>query len=242
MADERQQIEAIVREVLAAMQSSRHTPCAVADGGDGPNGDTAQGGRHTECACYGDGDLVLSGRVVTLSDVEGRLKGVRRLVVSPQAVVTPAVRDELLTKNIDLTVAAAEAEVAVGSIRLVMVTAGKRFNPAALISALKSEGANVEPHSADCLIAATDRLAGELAKANTLGVLLTSYRAAALCLANRHRGVRGVPRPECVDEIGANLLVLDPSDSGMFQLKQTIGEFYRGGVRPCPEVFRERLG
>ena len=90
MADERQQIEAIVREVLAAMQSSRHTPCVEANGEDSPSGDAGRGGRNTEYACNNEGDLALSGRVVTLSDVEGRLKGVRRLVVSPQAVVTPA--------------------------------------------------------------------------------------------------------------------------------------------------------
>ncbi len=41
--------------------------------------------------------------------------------------------------------------------------------------------------------------------------------------------------------VGANLLVADPQAGSFFQLKQMITEFGRGGVRPCPAVFRERL-
>jgi hypothetical protein len=112
---------------------------------------------------------------------------------------------------------------------------------------LAREGFRVKPLSSDCLIAANDELAAEILQPNTLGVLLSRHAAAALCLANRLRGVRavgGIDAPAVAAAsaaVGANLLVADPRVGNFFQLKQAITEFARGGVRPCPNVFRERL-
>ncbi|MGE3777471.1 MAG: hypothetical protein AB7F89_09825 [Pirellulaceae bacterium] len=47
-------------------------------------------------------ELVLADRLVTLATVQGRLNGVRSLVVPGRAVVTPAVRDELRARGIHL--------------------------------------------------------------------------------------------------------------------------------------------
>ncbi len=203
---------------------------------------------HAPNAGHTDNELVINARVVTLSEVEGRLGPVRRLVVPPQAVVTPAVRDELYRKNITLAYATTAKPQAAGSLRLVLVTAGKRFDPAALVHALGKEDIQVEQHASDCLIAAADQLAAELRKANTLGVLLTRHTAAGLCLANRHRGVRAVSGADApavanaAAAVGANLLVLDPGVVGFFQLKQIVTEFCRSGTRECPEVYQEQLG
>lgn len=49
-------------------------------------------------------ELCVSERVVTLRTIEGRLAGARRLVVVPRAIVTPAVKDELRARNIELVV------------------------------------------------------------------------------------------------------------------------------------------
>ena len=48
------------------------------------------------------GELVVEAPVVTLRSVEGRLAGVKRLVVGPRAVITPAVKDELKQRQIEL--------------------------------------------------------------------------------------------------------------------------------------------
>ena len=104
-----------------------------------------------------------------------------------------------------------------------------------------------EHTTSDCLIAATDQLAAELAASNTLGVLLTVHTAAGLCLANRRRGLRavtGVDVPAVATAaaaVRANLLVMNPCAGSFFQVKQMVTEFCRGGVRPCPDVFREQL-
>jgi hypothetical protein len=47
-------------------------------------------------------ELALSERVVTMREIEGKLAGVNRLVVLGRAVVTPAVRDVLRDRNIEL--------------------------------------------------------------------------------------------------------------------------------------------
>lgn len=48
------------------------------------------------------GELRLSDRVVTLAAIKDRLASVRRVVVAAKAVVTPAVRDELKHRQIEL--------------------------------------------------------------------------------------------------------------------------------------------
>jgi hypothetical protein len=47
-------------------------------------------------------DLAIEGRLVTLRSIEGRLAGVKRLLVNSQAVITPAVRDELKQRKIEV--------------------------------------------------------------------------------------------------------------------------------------------
>jgi hypothetical protein len=56
----------------------------------------------TVVAGNGGAELVLKERVVTMRLIEGRLAGVSRLVVPQCAVVTPAVRDELKQRKIEL--------------------------------------------------------------------------------------------------------------------------------------------
>jgi hypothetical protein len=226
-------VDRVVREVIADLGLAPEAAAAEGPGATPPPA--------------ADGDLVLSCRVVTLSELEGRLATVRRLVVPPQAVITPAVHDELHRRNVTLALAASPTPEAVRSVRLVVVTAGRRFDATALVNALAGAGLAVEPQVSDCLIAATDRLAAEVAKADTLGLLLSRHTAAALCLANRHRGVRAVlvtdvsELNEATASVGANLLIADPGARSLFQLKQLATEFCRGGARPCPEVFRQRL-
>jgi len=236
MADALPDIDRIVREVLAELARAPEG-AATAEKSDAP----ARSGPPT------DGELVISCRVVTLSEVADRLDATRRLVVPPKAVITPAVRDELQRRNITIEFADADAKRPAGSLRVVLIAAGQGIDPTPLVAALRREGLNLEEETSDCLIAATDRLAAEVSKPDTLGVLLTRHTAAALCLANRHRGVRAVSGSDAravstaAASVGANLLVLDPAAGSLPQLKQIVGEFTRGGVRPCPEVFQGKL-
>ena len=73
-----EQLEWIVQEVIRRLRNS-----------DGANPPAA-------------GELRLSDRVVTLAALKDRLSSVRRVVVPAKAVVTPAVRDELKARQIEL--------------------------------------------------------------------------------------------------------------------------------------------
>lgn len=196
-----------------------------------------------------DGQLALSDRVVTLSLLEGRLAGLRKLVVSPTSLVTPAVRDELARRNVELIVglSARESAKATVQLRLVLVTHGRRFDPAGLLAALRSSPMAIEHHAKDCIMATSDLLAAEVARPNTLGAVLTRHTAAAMCVANRLAGVRAVLGLDAgtltavAEAVGANVLVADPAGGSLFWLKRLLETFCAGGVRECPEVFRQRL-
>ena len=47
-------------------------------------------------------ELAISDKVVTLETLRGRLAGVKRLVVGGRSIVTPAVKDELKDRSIEL--------------------------------------------------------------------------------------------------------------------------------------------
>jgi len=246
MAERSIDVDRIVREVLAELRLAADAPATAerqADVDDSPGRLEA---RSTPEVVHGE--LVVSSRVVTMADVDNRLDAVKRLVVPPQAVVTPAVRDELQRNNVTLAYAQAATDEAAGPLRLMLLLAATSFDPTALIGVLGKEGIEVQTRKADCLIAACDALAGELAGPGTLGLLLTSQPAAALCLANRLQAVRAVSGTTAVAvaagaaSVGANLLVADPAGQDLFKLKQMASEFCRSGPRECPEVFRERLG
>ncbi len=194
-----------------------------------------------------DGDLAIGSRIVTMAEIAGRLGSVKRVVVSREALVTPAVRDELMRRRIELAVGESPKSEASSPVRLVMRVVGTDFDPTSLAAGLVREGLQVEHAALNCLIAATNELAGEMSKPDTLGVLLTRHTAAGLCLANRLQGVRAVTGADApavasaASAVGANVLVANPSAGTFFQLKQMVSEFGRGGVRPCPEVFQARL-
>jgi hypothetical protein len=226
-------IERVVREVLAELKRApaTATPEPVSAAGDQK---------------LANGDLVLSTRLVTMEEIGDRLGGIRRVVVAPQAVVTPAVRDALRQRNIALSRAMPVKIVNTAPLRLVVVAARTKFDPELLKNTLQSEGIEVQCHKSDCMLAATDQLAGELAKGDALGLLLTPHTAAAMCLANRLAGVRAVlgcnnNKEADLRAVGANLLVADPQSISLFKLVKMAGDYYRGGIRPCPEVFRKRL-
>ena len=167
-----------------------------------------------------------------MNDVAGRLDSVRRVVVSREAIVTPAVRDELLRRGIALEYAKS-SEWRPGDGSSGLMTSGIDFDPATLMAALAREGFQVERSNSDCLIAAGDHLAAEIRQPDTLGVLLSPHAAAGLCLANRLPGVRAIGGIDAAGRcgrsaaVGANLLVVDPRAGTFLSI-----EAGHHGIRP----------
>lgn len=124
-------IEQIVQEVLAALQGqgptgpsakpaqsagappvgcAQPTASAVSSGAaaDGPAGSSSPAApRQEQPQVAEDGQLRIASRLVTMADLRAcgateNLAGVRRVIVRPDALVTPLVRDELQRRNIPL--------------------------------------------------------------------------------------------------------------------------------------------
>ncbi len=249
MSELAETVERMVREVLTAMG---HTVVAARVPEAEPRADGASAAVTADSKPAAasrqelDDSLVIPRRVVTLTDLPDRSAAVRRVIVPLGTVVTPAAQEELQQRKIKLVVGEPEGAATKAAGAILMVAAAA-YDPAPLAGALEREGFAVEPRRMDCLIRATDQLAAELSAGLTMGLVVTSYPAAAVCLANRHPGVRAIlgTRADTVagdaESVGANLLVVDPGPMGFFALKQIASRFLRGGPRSCPEVFRKRL-
>ena len=180
MSNSASEIERVVREVLAELGVAPNSP-SLAPGED--QGDRTrrkvEGGREKGDnqglgtlvpSAMANADLLVDSRVVAMAEISGRLESVRRLIVAKNAIVTPAVRDELHRLGIALKRINARDPHSAAPVRLAMILSGTDYCPEALIAALAREDLRVELLDSDCLIAAVDRLAGEVARPDTLGV------------------------------------------------------------------------
>ena len=84
-------LEMIVQEVIRRLTGAG---ISVLKNGKSHPSATATASHHAE--------LVVTDRLITLSTLQGKLDGVASLVVNRRSLVTPAVRDELNRRNIQL--------------------------------------------------------------------------------------------------------------------------------------------
>lgn len=245
-------IQQIVLEVIAEIERQRGCACPSAEATAADHAAPAPVPTApvvaSSAACADADELVVCSRVVSLGEIGDRLGRIRRLVVRPGAIITPAVRDALADRNITVVHSATDGPAATTAAKIVLVAARTTYDAAALTESLGGEGLAVETQTSDCLIRTADLLAARVRDGATLGVVLTPDAAAALCLANRLPAVRAIAAadPGVVEEsaraVGANVLVVDPRGKGIFPLKQIISAFGRSGPWPCPKVLQPRLG
>lgn len=196
-------IERIVREVLR-----RVAELSPAD----TNG---SGGKHST--------LVLDDKVVTLATLERRLGGIRTVVVAERAVVTPAVRDELRQRNIELR--NTEKNGTETAARLVVYNESSRD-----VSGVLRGAAVCEQIVADDLSAAVATICQRTGDSHELGLILTSTPAAAACQANRDPSIRaavavnGEMVRDAVRSIDANVLVA-PATLSVHALRNLVSEY-----------------
>ena len=232
-----EQIERIVQEVLQRLNGPT---VAAATGKDEASQPATDGSEPKQ-----DGLLEIDKRVVCLADVNGLVNGLKQLVVSRDAVLTPSVRDLLRQSGVQLTYRvpsrngkAVRPPVAVGF-------AETSFDPAALRSALGLTGRTFELVSSTDLLEVVDELAKQVIEGRP-ALLLTSQVAASLCLANRIAGIRAICGATVQEigrrlaEVGGNLLVLNPDGKSQFELQRMVGELIHG-PRQAPERLKNRL-
>ena len=219
-------LEFVVREVLKRLQAA---------GGAAPIVSTNRQPVAPDCG-------VITQRLVTLASLEGRLNGVSRLRVPSQAIVTPAVKDELKKRGIRLERGGDMAAPACVSRPLI----GLDGVEAAAIpwQAAVGEHEPITRGGAGTLVELLRDLAFRALSERRLAVLATRRAAAAACLAGKVAGLRATVGTDphtvrdAVRTVGANLLIVDPTRLSRFVLKSLAGEFLQGGWRECPSEYQ----
>jgi hypothetical protein len=246
MAGQELDLEAIVREVLRRL---RQLGAGVGQAGSGGAGTEKQppAAAVTPQPAHQPGQLQLAERTITMGLVAGRLQGVKEVLVSAGAVVTPSVRDELRKRRIGLRVggeASAETRARAG---LVLGVAGGANATGSALAAVQAEAGSAQRIDRDCVLEVVRQVSQTVAAQQRIGLVLTDRPAVALCLANRQASIRaawGVSVAsvrEAANLIGANLLVVNPAQHGAYELRGMIREFV-GGRHDCPQVYRRALG
>ncbi len=250
-------VERIVREVLAALghknavepQAEAASACETPSPSPPPIAAAAK----ARIISAREGELAIPDRVVTVASLDGQLNGVRRLLVQPGTILTPAVRDLLRQRGIVVTYgpvpkrnrSGADVGSGVGGTLLPVVLVTRRISAQQLAGLFRGTDVNVLPEELDCLVRTSHRVAEVVRRPGSRACVVTSQVAAGLCLANRLEGVRAVlgrrPSEVAADAaaVGANVLVADATQ-GVFQIKRMMLEFVRAG-RECPDAFAKYL-
>lgn len=204
----------------------------------------------------------IDAQVITLAQINevsaGQGGAIDRIVVPQKAVITPSVRDELRKRNITIEFdtlvsatlpAVSNTNIAVklavpdpGTLHVWLALHALKQEPKPLIEFL-SRQYTLRQESFQCILktmqAACEQL--DFSTKPTSCVVLSTASAAALCVANRQgdtiRAVLGhdpATLKTDADQIGANLLVVDPERSGIFKTQNLVKMFLSDGVRKIP--------
>ncbi len=229
-------IDAIVSEVLRRLDEPQH-----AAGQPGPDG-SAPRAREDDPAT-----LQIRQRVVTLIGLGDRLSGVRRVLLPPGAVVTPAVRDEFRRRGIQVHTAPTERAPNLAPASRLLLVVTQPPPPQRLLDAVTAAAAPGQTLGPAPLTELIRPLAESLRDLTRAAVLITRQPAATLCLANRYPGLRAVSGTgnaltvrQAVQAIGANVLVLDCQQPVDAELARMLRHFRQ--ARPsCPPAWKTLL-
>jgi hypothetical protein len=208
-------IDAVVREVMRRLQAG-----AAADSPSRPPQIAALTASADEA-----GSLTMLQSVIAVATLQGRLDGIRQLIVGRRAVVTPAARDLLRQRGVQLVRQNASASVA-GRRASIRVCLTADVHPAWAKSAHTAEarGASILLQGAE-LPAVVAALAAEFSQHPDQAAIVISGRPAlAACALNRQPTVRaavwspGQSWEALQADVQPNVLVLDATGHGPYQL------------------------
>jgi hypothetical protein len=267
MTGDQQQIERIVREVLRRLAEAGEPPAHAASppravsqpaavpasptparpsASPAAPGNSAAAGSTPAKPARPHGQLTVNQRVITTALLAGRINGIKRVVVPPRAVITPAVRDLLRKKQIAIVwQAEPEGESSHGNdVCVAVVDPEGQFGHA--LSAVGAEFAGAQRWDGDCVVQAVREITRAIVQGGCLGIILTRQPSLALCQCNRRASMRaawGVSVPavkEALQSIGANVLVVNPALHGVPELRGILREFVNGS-HTCPAPYRKAL-
>lgn len=166
------------------------------------------------------GALSLDAKVISVETLRGKLDNVAQLKVRPKVVVTPAARDELRNKGVEIVFdqgVATPTGTATGQLNLILATTNK-LSAEQAVKGLARTGINVQLKHDTCVKQLVTNLTGQLLATERLIVFVDQPYTAAYT-ANRNSSIRAaVVRDKselkmAQNEINPNVIVI-PADRG----------------------------
>jgi hypothetical protein len=183
-----------------------------------------------------DGVLVCEERLLTLAKLEHHLGGLRRLIVRRNAVITPALKEELSRRNIPI-----ERDGGRPNTNALFAVSVIRFD-ADRAPSLHGLGLAEDVHAKSFAVL-QNQVNSQLAAGNRHVLVLTQQPATVICVLNRSSCVRAVHVNNvegvkaAAKAIAANVLVVDPRTLGRVQLAAILRAFENEGqTQPCGEL------
>lgn len=127
--------------------------------------------------------LRLTAPLITLSTIEGKLSGIRQLLVPKKAVLTPSVRDEL--RNHGIQVERRDQDPPANAKTLLTANLGNT-DRSPLLKTLTTRTQLAEPQTVQLSL---ERMARQLTE-TTRGLVLSDEPEEIACLSNRHKTIR----------------------------------------------------
>jgi len=229
-------IDEIVREVLARLRSD------VANHREPVTAGSVKPTQTSNAPTTAPDTLELADRLVTLATLENRLTNIRHLVLRPGTVVTPSARDALRARQVSISFVASAAAAVATTLLLGVAdidASQNKFNVGSFVAALAADRIHVERLAATGLTSVVSELADHAARGGRPALLLTCRTEAAVCLANRTRGVRavggrnGTELRRAITDVAANFVALDPA-LGPAAMRQIVREFCGSWPRKVP--------
>lgn len=206
-------------------------------------------------------DLRLTQKVITVSVVQAyQSNPSRRWILPPGAFLTPAAKDELRGRNIEIVCSSRQAVPDSGALQVnhevqrvqssfVLALHGTGKEPL-LPSYVSWAQEKYQPREIrkSCIIETTNELREIFStEKDVKGLIVTQYPALALVLANRMRefrccAARDLRQLEAdAPLLGANLLVVDPKETSVFLLRQMTKWFMDSGKFTEPDFLTGAL-
>ena len=176
-------IESIVREVLRRVQELRRrsglgTPTST----HAPSATTNSAPAHVfEC----------SNKVISMETLRGKLDNITTLRVTPKAIVTPAVRDELSGRKITITRDLGSSHNQTNGSATILLGTTCNSTGNSLRDRLVAKGAQIQLHVDKCALQLA-RKVGDKVSTTMPALIVTDQPYKAACSANRNSNVRAV--------------------------------------------------
>ena len=175
-------------------------------------------------------EVLISERVITAEVLLRDLRGARRVVIAPKALLTPTANDVIRTRRLEVVRQSAQAAASTTVRRRWVILVGQSL-PAvtAAVGAWRTAGGRLETALVGTAAEAAARAISAICRGEADEVLVIAAQPESVaCLANRNEAVRGVVLVESAavarlrESLRPNVWVVDAAPRGGFDLSSLL--------------------